>query len=68
MKHDIESKNIKLKIIEFKIKEKEFEIEILKNKKEIKEEIKEDENIDEELSDSDTESIQNEIISPIKCI
>ena len=48
MKHDIESKNIKLKIIEFKIKEKEFEIEILKNKKEIKEEIKEDENIDED--------------------
>ena len=64
MKHDIESKNIKLKIIEFKIKEKEFEIEILKNKKEIKE----DENIDEELSDSDTESIQNEIISPINHI
>ena len=68
MKHDIESKNIKLKIIELKIKEKEFEIEILKNKKEIKEEIKEDENIDEELSDSDTESIQNEIISPINHI
>ena len=62
MKHDIESKNIKLKIIELKIKEKEFEIEILKNKKKIKEE----ENIDEELSD--TESLQNEIISPINHI